>query len=1450
MVDITKEMISDFFKGSSTLEGVTKIEATYHSTRVHIIVKDKIKGKVVKTGVLKPFVWVRQSGIEAMGGIDEKSKKILAGKMQRAGIKIKKLKTNLDGVSVGSRMDNGFKYILTMDTNGSFGGSYNDLLKFFKDNGAEVYPADRDTERHFLALSPSEQFMIQSGIRLFKGTDDYNDVHRLQFDLETEGLDPTINRIFQVGMKDNQGLNNITEVYSQTELEYTKEALAELPEDELNILKRQFEREKDVYERRAIEHFFNTIDKLKPDIIAGYNSANFDWPFIETRCKMLGFDITEVAKTLHPKKQYRVNKRGTLKLGQETEFYTQSIMWGHNILDVSHLVRKAQAINSDIKKWGLKYITEYSDANKPNRVYVDGAKIHKIWADRATRYSFNNENGEYHPLKSGEEVEDGLEKVRGDYIIQRYLQDDLWETEKVDEIYSQATFLLSKMVPLDYIRNATMGTATLWRIIMLTWSYENDLAIPITIPKRKFVGGLARLIEVGYAKGVVKLDYAALYPNIELTHGIFPSIDIMRVMEGLLLYIADTRDEYKALLNKAKQDGDSYMESMYDKKQLPLKILANSFFGSLGATNLFNWGDTDTAEETTARGRIYLRLMVKFFKDKGFRPLVGDSVTKDTPVYIKYDKTGLIDVLPICDLFKEATIDIDGQERDFTTRNYKILTNNGWKKLDYVYRHKTNKLIYDIRTKKGHVRVTEDHSVFQNGKKVLPSKLIIGDKIDMYDIPINNELDTISLDKAWLLGIFIGDGSAVYNDRKQRYFSIKENKYVYHNGKRSEWTLNNLNHDYLKRAKNIIKDEYSIDVPIKDYLESSSTYKLKTHYAEFSKEFANSCYTSYREKCIPLEILNSTKEIKLAFLDGFVCADGNGSNIINNQSFYQKSITNIGGLAYLLNSVDLQYNIGLKKYHYDKGLCGLTLNTPTKLDTSSDGVILWKKEFSYNDYVYDVSTEDGSFIGGVGGVSCSNTDGFNFAYPDDVEKYHYDGKGTHRMVKKGERYQGVAACVAEFNELYMIGRMGLDIDEYCRATINFKRKNYADIIIKPKGGEKIKFVGNTIKSKGLPIYIEEFLEKGVLHLLEDEGDQFIDLYNKWVDDIFNYRIPLMKIASKSRVKETVKHYQDHSSDLTKAGNIKAKKAHMELVIQHGLSVNLGDTIYFINIGSTKSAGNVVNKKHKDGTTEVIFNCELIPAQQMEENPNLTNDSYNVAKYVANFNKRVASLLVVFNPEVRNRILRTTKKDRKTKEIVLDEKNTFTREETKLVAGYPLEAKHQDDLEINMMTFDDRELIFWDSVDVLPNNLIDLGIDDETWKQMLIDAKERKRIEDIELFKKEQSDFDIAIYKLEDGDLLDFKISIGNDKKREAFFKYLEIKFPFLYLDFTDEGIEFISILHKKSLGGLIDLFKYEELAKLRKRFYTTLHPNSKKNKWKAWEEYYEKLRPEDFEKEE
>jgi len=81
--------------------------------------------------------------------------------------------------------------------------------------------------------------------------------------------------------------------------------------------------------------------------------------------------------------------------------------------------------------------------------------------------------------------------------------------------------MLAKIVPTTYQRICTMGTASIWNLLLTAWSYENDLAIPEPDRYEKFSGGLARCFRMGYSKRIVKIDYASLYPMLQLTWDIF-----------------------------------------------------------------------------------------------------------------------------------------------------------------------------------------------------------------------------------------------------------------------------------------------------------------------------------------------------------------------------------------------------------------------------------------------------------------------------------------------------------------------------------------------------------------------------------------------------------------------------------------------------------------------------------------------------------------------------------------------------------------------------------------------------------------------------------------------------------------------------------------------------------------------------------------------------------------
>jgi DNA polymerase elongation subunit (family B) len=274
----------------------------------------------------------------------------------------------------------------------------------------------------------------------------------------------------------------------------------------------------------------------------------------------------------------------------------------------------------------------------------------------------------------------------------------------VDEEFNQANFLLAKLVPTTYERLSTMGTATLWKMIMASWSYKNGLAIPAKGAKRPFTGGLSRLLQIGYSREVLKLDYSSLYPSIQLVHDVFPKCDVTGVMKSMLKYFRDTRIRYKKLAEEHYKT-DPKLSSQYARKQLPIKIFINAFFGSLSAPQVFPWGDMDMGEQITCTGRQYLRQMIMWFMSRGYEPLVMDTdgVNFATPPdrldykYVGKGLNGLViegkeyigseaDVAEYNDLFMrdEMGLDIDGiwpATINVARKNYALLTDKGKVKL-------------------------------------------------------------------------------------------------------------------------------------------------------------------------------------------------------------------------------------------------------------------------------------------------------------------------------------------------------------------------------------------------------------------------------------------------------------------------------------------------------------------------------------------------------------------------------------------------------------------------------------------------------------------------------------------------------------------------------------------------------------------------------------------------
>jgi DNA polymerase elongation subunit (family B) len=379
--------VEQFLYGKDQQEAIINIEYDYTTNYIYLIIQDRETQKLRMTRKqLRPFLWSKDLKTH---NFYDGNKALVRRKMIEYGITAEPLNTEGD-----PRNEDGYKYLVTST------GTYNNLLEFFHKGGLKVF----DHRELFQYCSPVEQYLMQTGKRLFKGFKEYNDIHRYIFDIETTGLDPNTNRCFMIGAKTTRGFEKLYAIEKDDD---------------------------DAAELKMITEWATDLNNLKPSIICGYNSENFDFFFIIERLKILGGDIKNIVQTLNPKYPFK-RKDATIKLANEVENYQQTVIWGINVIDIIHSVRRAMAINSEIKSAGLKYVCKFSEIARPNRVYIpDGSEIWKIYKEN-DEYWFNETNGQYRKCSDNPDLidldvkhPDTYKKVNGQYIVRRYLMDDL-----------------------------------------------------------------------------------------------------------------------------------------------------------------------------------------------------------------------------------------------------------------------------------------------------------------------------------------------------------------------------------------------------------------------------------------------------------------------------------------------------------------------------------------------------------------------------------------------------------------------------------------------------------------------------------------------------------------------------------------------------------------------------------------------------------------------------------------------------------------------------------------------------------------------------------------------------------------------------------------------------------------------------------------------------------------
>lgn len=442
----------------------------------------------------------------------------------------------------------------------------------------------------------SEELKIDEDVTLFKMMENPIDTHKtnkrnkiLSFDIEVynaEGMPTAENDpIIMMSLCGNNGLKKVLSTKK------SDKSFVETLSSEKDMLKR----------------FVEIIKEENPDMLVGYNSDNFDLPYIKKR-----------AEKLNIKLDLGVDGSGIkfMKRG----FNNAGVIKGRVHVDLYLLVRR----NMRLERYTLERV--YEELFDEKKIDVPGDQIYQYWDSDDERL---------------EELFD-------------YSMDDAVTTTMIGDKLTPLTVAQTRLVgqPLFDIARMTTGQMVEWYLMLK--AYEKNNIIPNKPDtneysqrrkSNKVIGGYVKEPEKGLFEHIAYLDFKSLYPSIIIAQNISPDTitdgenmdeseyytcpengyKFLKEPKGfipsIIGYILDERQRIKKLM---KEEKVPEQKRAYDFEQQGLKRLANSMFGAYGYSR-FRWYKIECAAAITAWGREYIRNAMKKAEEYDFKPIYADT---------------------------------------------------------------------------------------------------------------------------------------------------------------------------------------------------------------------------------------------------------------------------------------------------------------------------------------------------------------------------------------------------------------------------------------------------------------------------------------------------------------------------------------------------------------------------------------------------------------------------------------------------------------------------------------------------------------------------------------------------------------------------------------------------------------------------------------------------------
>ena len=351
-----------------------------------------------------------------------------------------------------------------------------------------------------------------------------------------------------------------------------------------------------------------------------------------------------------------------------------------------------------------------------------------------------------------------------------------------------------------------------------------------------------------------------------------------------------------------------------------------------------------------------------------------ESVPAHTPIIVK--RGSIVDIVPIGEIMrvrpKGAIVqrfDIDGVEVWDGERFVKIVGGTAYKHRPAV----DNKGVRRVEARCGTVTLTADHVMFTNDDERAAKNVSLGDRMRRAQLPDPPAFSNPGLEFAWMLGAFVGDGSA----------SKQQNGHVQGKFTNSDQRLRAFFAEVWERQT---LGRTTFSATSSGFRHGATVGALALNGAPRLLEWLyEECYTDDGYKRVPRIILNADEAVWRAFLEGYNATDGlkagNGTHRYRN--FKTNSPTLAMGLWWMTRKAlgqDVVLNVEVGPQERPGPFYSMNLRSPNSL--GGKGAHLRRdltevkrvvEEPHFDGWLYDITTESGRFHAGVGELIIHNS---------------------------------------------------------------------------------------------------------------------------------------------------------------------------------------------------------------------------------------------------------------------------------------------------------------------------------------------------------------------------------------------------------------------------------------------------------------------------------------------